>query len=172
MSQAAKNSSWQLFANIIAKMGSLAFTIVIARILEPEIYGLYALAISTILFLGLFSDLGLFSTFITFISKNIDEKPRLSKRYANYLTKLKFFLVFFSSFMLLILSKWISSYYNKPIFYALLAGLFTSLACFFFGYQYLHSKNKFNVILIKELIFQFLRLTIVPLSIIFILRHF
>ncbi len=172
MSQAAKNSSWQLFANIIAKMGSLAFTIVIARILEPEIYGLYALAISTILFLGLFSDLGLFSTFITFISKNIDEKPRLSKRYANYLTKLKFFLVFFSSFMLLILSKWISSYYNKPIFYALLAGIIYIPCSSFFSWvsNIFIAKNKFNVILIKELIFQFLRLTIVPLSIIFILK--
>ena len=67
--QAIKNSSFQLAITLIAKIGSLLFTIIIARMLLPELFGLYGLALSTIaLFLG-FSDLGIGSALITFLGK-------------------------------------------------------------------------------------------------------
>jgi len=49
-----KNSTWQIATTLTTKIGSLLFTIIIARLMLPEIYGLYGLALSTILFLGVF----------------------------------------------------------------------------------------------------------------------
>ena len=47
--QAIKNSTFQLATNLVAKIGSLFFTIIIARLLMPELFGLYSLALATIL---------------------------------------------------------------------------------------------------------------------------
>ncbi|MDH3324681.1 MAG: oligosaccharide flippase family protein, partial [Candidatus Peregrinibacteria bacterium] len=54
-----KNSSWQIATTLVAKMGSLLFTIIIARLMLPEVYGLYGLALSTILLMAIFSDFGI-----------------------------------------------------------------------------------------------------------------
>ena len=70
--RAIKNSSWQIATTLIAKIGSLIFTIIIARLMLPELYGLYGLALSTILFMGIFSDLGINSALTTFLSKTIE----------------------------------------------------------------------------------------------------
>ena len=43
--RAIKNSSWQIATTLTAKIGSLLFTIIIARLMLPEIYGLYGLAL-------------------------------------------------------------------------------------------------------------------------------
>jgi len=56
---AIKNSSFQISKTIIAKAGGLLFTILLARALMPELFGLYSLALSTIfLFMG-FIDMGI-----------------------------------------------------------------------------------------------------------------
>jgi len=66
--RAIKNSSWQIATTLIAKIGSLLFTIIIARLMLPEIYGLYGLALSTILFMSIFSDMGICSAVMTYLS--------------------------------------------------------------------------------------------------------
>lgn len=63
-----KNSSWQIATTLTAKIGSLIFTIIIARLMLPELYGLYGLALSTILFLSIFNDLGIGAALNTFLS--------------------------------------------------------------------------------------------------------
>ncbi len=173
--QAVKNSSWQFSTNIIGKICSLIFTIILARILVPEVYGLYGLALSTILFIGVFSDLGLSSTLITLMSKTIDKNPGKAKKYFYYITKLKVFLVFLTSLILIILAKWVAnSYYNKPIFYAILAGaVYIPFSSFFSWTSSLFViKNKFKPIFFKEIIFQILRIIIIPILIIFVFNKF
>jgi len=77
--QAIKNSTWQVATTLTAKIGSLLFTIIIARLMLPEVYGLYGLALSTILFMGVFNDFGISSALMTFVSKTIDKTPGKSK---------------------------------------------------------------------------------------------
>ncbi|NCA80885.1 MAG: hypothetical protein EOM76_12040, partial [Sphingobacteriia bacterium] len=50
-------------------MGSLIFTIIVARLLLPDKMGLYNLALSTIVLLSVFSDLGIGEAILTFVSK-------------------------------------------------------------------------------------------------------
>lgn len=170
--RAIKNSSWQIAATLVSKIGALLFTVIIARLMLPEIYGLYGLALSTILFMGIFNDFGISSALTTFISKIIDKNPGKAKGYFCYLTKYKILLVIFSSIMLIILAKWIAgTYYQKPIYYALLAGAIYAPMVIFSGYLnfIFISKNNFRPQFIKEIIVQLAKLTIVPLLIIYFL---
>jgi len=167
-----KNSSWQIATTLIAKIGSLLFTIIIARLMLPEIYGLYGLALSTILLMGVFSDFGISSALVTFISKTIDKSPGKAKGYFYLLTKYKVLLTILSSIILLALAGWFAnSYYNKPIYYALLAGTIYLPITIFSGY--LNSifivKNNFRPQFVQEIIVQVTRLSIVPLFIIYFL---
>jgi Na+-driven multidrug efflux pump len=75
-----------------------------------------------ILFLAIFSDLGISQALITYLSKTIDKKPKKAKSYFYYLTKLKVYLLLLTSFLLIILARHLSNFYNKPIYLALVAG--------------------------------------------------
>ena len=78
--QAIKNSSYQLMTNLVKKIGSFLFTIIVAKMLLPEKYGLYALALSTIMMFIAFSDAGTSSAMTTFgskmLGKNKDSKAK------------------------------------------------------------------------------------------------
>ncbi|MCK4650251.1 oligosaccharide flippase family protein [Candidatus Pacearchaeota archaeon] len=170
--RAIKNSSWQIATTLVAKAGSLIFTIIIARLMLPEIYGLYGLALSTILFMGVFSDFGIGTALMTFICKTIDKKPAKAKGYLYFLTKYKISLVILSSLILLASASWLAnSYYNKPIYYALLSGAIYLPTTIFSGYlnAIFIAKNNFRPQFIRELIVQVARLSIIPLSIIYFL---
>lgn len=168
--QAIKNSSWQLAATLVAKIGSLIFTIIIARLMMPEVYGLYGLALSTILFFGIFSDMGIGTALNTFLSKNIDQSPGKAKVYFKQLTRWKIILLIFSVLLIIVLSKWLATtYYQKQIYYALLAGIIYLPTIILQGHlsTIFTSTNNFKPLLIKEIILQILRLAIVPLLIIY-----
>jgi len=170
--QAIKNSSYQVAILLTGKMGSLLFTIILARLMLPEVYGLYSLALSTILFAAAFSDFGIQTTLITFLSKIIDKKPGKAKGYFYLLTKYKIFLTVSFAFALALSAGWISnSFYNKPIYYALLAGAIylPSLILALYMTSIFISKNNFRPLLISEAILQILRLIIVPMLILFFL---
>ena len=171
--RAIKNSSWQIATTLIAKIGSLIFTIIIARLMLPELYGLYGLALSTILFIGVFSDLGIGAALQTYLSKTIDKIPAKAKGYFYLLTKYKIILTILSSLILIILAGWLAnSFYNKPIYYALLAGAIYLPIGIFSGHlsSVFISKNNFRPQFIKEIIIQISRITIVPLAIIYFLK--
>jgi len=163
---AVKNSVYQFSTTLIMKIGGLIFVIILARLLMPELFGLYSLALSTIILFATFSDLGIGTALIRFISKELYKKKPNIKGYYDYLIKIKFVLILLSSLVLISSAYWISNiYYNKTIFYALLAGglyiFVTSIMGFFSGlYQAFHN---FKKPLIKESIFQISRLIIVPL---------
>jgi len=170
--QAIKNSSWQIATTLIAKIGSLIFTIIIARLMLPELYGLYGLALSTILILGIFSDIGIGTALNTFLSKNIDKSPGKAKGYFKYLTKWRVALLSLSILLLVFLGAWLATtYYQKPIYYALLAGvIYLPLTIFQSHFTTIFtSTNNFKPLLIKEIILQVMRITLIPLTIILFL---
>ena len=170
--QAVKNSSYQLTQKIVMKIGSLFFTIILARLLMPEKMGIYSLALSTIVLFAAFSDLGIGSAIITYISKN-KKNPRKAKGYWKKLLYWKLFLLSITSFVLLLSSYFIANnYYNKPIFYALLAGAIYLPIVGLLGFfeQTFKADNNFKIPLIKEIIFQTSRFILVPLGVLLLLN--
>jgi len=172
--QAIKNSSFLLTTTIVAKVGSLLFTFVIARMLMPELFGLYSLALGTIVLFAGFSDFGVSSAMVTFVAKSLGKgDKKKAKAYYSKLLKLKWIVVALATLVLLGSSYFVANnYYNKPIFYALLVGgLYLPISSFLgFFDGIFRASNKFKFILIKEIIYQFLRFSLVPLGIFFLLR--
>jgi O-antigen/teichoic acid export membrane protein len=167
--QAIKNSGYQIAAMLTAKIGALSFMVIIARLFAPEIFGLYGLTLSTLVLFGAFSDWGISTALLTYLSKKFGQKdyPK-AKGYYVHLLKYKLVLLLIPTILLLSLSGFISgSYYQKPIFYALLAGILylpaNGLVSFFS--QIFIAGNNFKTGFIKEIIFQIIRLVFVPLTI-------
>jgi O-antigen/teichoic acid export membrane protein len=156
------------------KVGSLLFVFIIARLLQPERMGLYNLALSTILLFYIFSDLGIGSALITYLSKMLGKNdPKKAKGYAKKLFHWKVRLVGFSSLVLLAGAYFISEYYyQKPIFYAVLVGALYLPVMQFLGFieNMFRAENNFKIPMKKEIILQITRLNIVPLSIFLLIR--
>ncbi len=172
--KAIKNSVFNLSTNVVAKIGSILFTIILARMLLPELFGLYSLALSTIVLLSFFSDLGISTALIQFISKELGKKNGNPSKYYNYLLNLKIKLSFLAAIVLIIVAYPIShGYYDKPIFLALIAGAFyiftTNLLSFFTSLH--QAYNDFNKTLSKEIIFQGTRLILIPAAILLFLKY-
>ena len=171
-----KNSAIQFSTNVVAKGGSLLFTIILARMLMPELFGLYSLALSTILIFATFSELGIGHTLIRFVSKEFakNKKKIKAKSYTIYLGKLRLSLIFISMLILVISARLISNnYYQKPIFLALVAGSLYILFVGITGFlqSLLQASNYFKGVLYKEIIFQIIRLIMIPLLILFSLKQ-
>jgi len=168
---AIKNSAYQFSSNIVQKLGSLVFVIILARIILPETFGLYNLVFSTIMFFYVFSDAGIYGTLVYFTSKSLNRNKGKVKAYIDYLFKIKFFVVLMSAFALIILAKFIAdSYYRQPIFLALIAG---SLYIIFMGLQNFYlaisqANNNFKNPFFKEIFFQISRMIVIPAAILYI----
>jgi len=172
--QAIKNSSYQFTTNLVMKFGSLFFTIILARMLLPELMGLYSLALATIVLFAAFSDLGLGTALFVFVAKLTGRgEDGKAKGYFKKLLMWKVYLMLISSFVLILLSYFISNvYYNKPILYALLVGAIyiPLLGLLSFLETIFRATGNFKHPLIKEIIFQILRFTIIPIVIFFLLK--
>lgn len=172
---AVKNSIFQFSTNFVGKIGSLFFTIILARLLMPELFGLYSLALSTILIFTSISDFGVGNALIRFVSKALSEKnKKRAKAYLIYLGKIKLVLITISIAFLILSARFISEiYYQKPLFLALLAGVFYIIflqITTFIG-LILQASNYFRGIFYKEIIFQVLRLLLVPSAILLALKY-
>lgn len=120
---AIKGSAYNFLSLLASKFGGLVFTVILARMLLPELFGIYALVLSIVTVILAFTDLGIDNTFVRYISDSIGKgNKKLSRGYIRYIFKIKFFLILFSVILLLIISKYLSnSVYNNPIiFYPLL----------------------------------------------------
>jgi PST family polysaccharide transporter len=169
--QAIKNSTYQLMTLIVSKVGSILFTMVLARLLMPELFGLYGLTISTILLFASFADLGVGSTLVTFISRHIDSKnSKKTKAFYKKIFSMKVLLMITICLSLVISSRFIAqTYYGKPIFLALVMGIFYIIFSQLFSFLELlfQAANDFKQVFFKEIIFQVIRLILVPLTILY-----
>lgn len=172
---AIKNSLYQLSSSFVSQLGALLFTVVIARILLPELFGLYSLALSTIILFASFSDMSIGTALIKFISSALGKKqPSKANTYFNYLLKIRIWLTVIASLILLISAEFIAKdYYNKPLFLALIAGclyiFFNSMVSF--ADSLYKSANNFKLIFYKETFFQIIKLIIVPLAVLLALKN-
>ncbi|NPE27148.1 oligosaccharide flippase family protein [Methanococcoides sp. SA1] len=172
--QVMKNSSYQIATNLIAKFGSLIFTIIVARMMGIELFGIYTLALSTIILFSSFSDFGITTAMITFISRNLGNKrPEKARAYFNILLKYKTYLLSISIFLLLIVGFLLTKYYyEKPIYIALVAGVLYMPSMVLVNYisSTFQASNNFKIIMVKEVLLQVIRFTLVPLGIFYLLK--
>lgn len=74
--QTLMNSGYSLMINIVSKIGGIIFTILLARMLLPDLFGLYSLAISIIVTIGTFADLGVNTALMRYMSESVAKGKR------------------------------------------------------------------------------------------------
>ena len=173
--QAIKNSVYQFSTSLVSKLGSLIFTIILARLLLPELFGLYSLALSVIIVFAVFSELGIGLTLIKFISSELGRgNEKIASAYLIYFAKIKLFFILVSIIILGIFANLVANtIYQKPIFLALLAGIFYILFIELTGFleSTFQASNNFRKIFHKEILFQVLRIISVSTAVILSLKY-
>ncbi len=114
-----KNSLFNFLSTLIGKFGGLIFTLIIARLLLPELFGLYNLVLSIILIAIIFTDFGINGTALRYISEAIGKnKKDQARSYFKYLFKLKGVITLIVILILILIAKPLSfSFFNKPEIY-------------------------------------------------------
>jgi len=162
-----KNSTYSLGTSIISKAGSLIFTILLARLVIPEMFGLYSLALSIVLTIATFTDLGLSSTLSRYLADSL-AKGKSGEAEARsrlrFLLKIKISLVFIASLLIFLLAPLISNLIFHRVgltiplqigaLYLFAMGLQSSFGAVFFPLR------KIKYTLYSEIIFQVLRIGI------------
>ncbi len=157
-----KDSFWNISSNFLGKVGALIFTIILARFLLPEGFGIYSLAISIALIFMTFADLGVNQTMLRYVSSEIKENKKKAAAYFNYLLRIKIILSLSLSLFLILIAYPLALFvFNKPVlflplfFLGIYVFLFT-ITDFFILLFYISKKVKY--VLIKETIFQLVRI--------------
>jgi len=115
-----RNSSYDFISGLIAKFGGMIFTIfILARLLGPELFGIYALALSIIAIFLTFIDLGISSAATRYISEAIgrDDK-KMARSYFKYFLKLKFTIAILIIVVILALARPLAlDFYKQPLLF-------------------------------------------------------
>ena len=157
-----KNSFWGFTSSLANRVGGLIFTIILARFLFTERFGVYTLVISTAMIFFTFADLGINSTLVRYLSKAIQEDKTKVSSYYRYLLKLKLIFVITASFLLLILAYPISIYVYKnaqlliPLIVAAIYIIVLSFENFYT--QIFYAIEKVDYTTFKEFLHQVLRI--------------
>ncbi len=171
--EVTKNSFHSVVATTIGKVGAVIFSIILARLMLPEKFGLYSLASSIILFSMLFIDLGINHTAIRYISKALGEKNiKKASAYMYYLLKIKTILLIIVTLGLIILAYPLAYYIFKkpqlviPLLFSIFYIATVTLENFFESLFY--ALKKVEYIKLKEVIYQTLRIVLIILFFYFI----
>lgn len=97
---------WQLMQRIICQLISFAVTVVLARLLVPEDYGLVALAGMFMTLIGVFTDTGIGTALVQ--KKNPDDLDYNTVFYSNFV------ISFFTYALIFILAPYFADWYEKP----------------------------------------------------------
>ena len=165
-----KNSFYNGLSVIISKGGGVVFTVILARLLHPELFGTYHLALSVGLMFLTFTDLGINGTVIRYVSHAIGEDDRDSAAsYFRYLLKIKFVFSLITTLVLVSLAGPLASHlFHKPELSLplMIVGLFLFFQSFLdFIESGFVSMQRFEYSTIRHLIYEGSRLVIVPLFI-------
>lgn len=136
--ETVKNSAYSLAGTLTTKFAGLFIAIVLARILLPELYGIYGLILSITGMAMIFTDLGINKTITRYIAYYIGKKDtKKARSYLRYFLYVKLVLIFLVVFAIIIFSKFISNViFQKPIiFIPLLFSCFYILTKSLFGFS-------------------------------------
>ena len=110
-----KNSFFNSFKALISGIGGLAFSIALARLLSPELFGIYALALSVCFFI-LQLDPGTSYALVRYVSDAVGKNDFASARgYFRFLFKIRFVFGLLASILLFMLAKQLAfAMFHKP----------------------------------------------------------
>jgi len=167
-----KNSFWSFISLGVSRIGALIFTIILARFLMPEGYGIYSLVLSTTMIFCTFADLGINNALTKYISSSLVKNKKKVPVYYKYLLKIKLILSLSVSILLLILAYPLSFYIfkNSALFLPFLVASFYVFILALDGFytQIFYSIEKSQYVSFKESIAQILRVVLVLLVFYFI----
>ncbi len=118
-----RNSFYNFAINLITKIGGLVFTIILARLLMPELFGVYNLVLSIFLIASIFADVGITNASLRYLAEFFGRNNLTKVRsYFRYFLKIKGLTTVLVILILLLFSRFISyTIFNKPaIFFPLL----------------------------------------------------
>jgi len=162
-----KNVFFQGISGIIGKVGGLVFTILIARTLFPELFGIYSLALTIILTIITFSDIGVGQTITRYVADSLGKKKNSKKEARSrflFLIKIKIILAFIFALALFLLANPIANLFNKAALvvplqigsiYLFIGALYTAIGPTFLGIQKVKHSS------IAETIFQISRVILI-----------
>lgn len=104
--QVIKNSFWKFFESIGIQLIQLVITVVLARMLAPNDYGLMALVLVSVNFLGLFVNSSI-SSYLVYI-RNIRKEDFCTALVSNILVAIVLMV------LLIVAADWLSAYYGSP----------------------------------------------------------
>jgi len=164
-----RNSLQHSLSTLINRAGGLVFTIIVARMLSPELFGIYSLTLSLMLIALTFADFGLGQTLIRYVSDSLGKKDKtLARSYFRYLLKFKLLLAFAFSLALFLLAKPVSIliFKNPALVFPIWASsfyLFVVTILDFLTFAFFAAKVvKFYTV--RETIFQILRVSLTPIA--------
>jgi len=169
---AVKNSMYSISVVLLSKIGGFVFTLMLARLLLPELFGLYSLALAVVMIAIAITDAGADLTGMRYISKALGENDKGAARsYFRFLLKIKGLLILISIVIVLLIAKPLSNtVFNKPLFFLPL--VFSCLYLIiepirsFFGVPF-SAKKDLRILPPIELLFQSLKiiLSLIAISI-------
>lgn len=146
-SQVLKNSVWKFFESIGSSGVHVLITILLARLLSPHDYGLMALVLVVISFMGLFINSGI-ASYLVYI-KDVRKQDFLTVLLTNIIASLALLVV------LIISSPKIADYYDSPSITNLLYGMaivlpFNAVSSVYNAYAI--KLSKFKTLFIRNMI--------------------
>ena len=160
-----RNSFWSFLLSIINRAGGLILTIVMARILLPASYGIYSIILSTAMIFYTFTDLGINTALVHYVSSYLNKDSNKLRAYYQYLFKLKFFLTLIASIALIALAYPIAFFiFKNPLLITplIISGVYI-FAMSFEGFftQIFYCIEKVHYISFKESLNQILRIAFI-----------
>ncbi len=171
---AVKNAWWQFLSNIVMKIGGLLFTVIIARILMPELFGLYSLVMTILGITLILADAGVNSTFIRYASFYLGKnKKNIAKQYSAFLFRIKVILTLVFAVIIVAIALPLQQFFTKPIATALMFGSIYLLAYSLTGFflAFFDALNEFKYKFIQQVIFQPARVLFSSLAAIVAIRY-
>jgi O-antigen/teichoic acid export membrane protein len=167
----ARNTLYNASALLIGNISGLFLTILLARILMPENFGIYSLALSIAMLAIAFSNLGIDGAVVRYTAFYTGKDLKKVRGHLHYFFKIKIFLTLTVSAILIFSSRELASFFRDEeltlpfmiaggiVFFASLANFFNS---FFIGLQ------EFRYYFLKQIIYELSRwIFALPLALLF-----
>ncbi len=118
--KAINNSIWGAATNLISKIGGLIFSVIVARLLFPELFGVYTLALTVVLIVFTIIDSGVNTTMARFVSESLKKEDKKSRTEARarfyYLARVKIVLTGIIALALFLLAEFLAFFvFSEPL---------------------------------------------------------
>lgn len=162
-----KNTVFNSSSIVISGIGGLIFTIVLARLLHPQLFGVYHLALSIAVVMMTFTDLGVNRTMTRYVSYALGKDDKtLARSFFRYLLKIKIALTLSATIAFLLLAQPLAIHlFHKPelVLPLQIAGAVIFFHSFqdFFEFAFV-ALQKFQYSILRSVVYAAFKLILIP----------